>query len=546
MASQSTAAAGSGVRLFTRQATGLVRDVSPLSSTVFAILTAPFPWVLAIAIFWTFSAYPGGNLIIAFGIGYLAGFFAAVGIGMLSAVMPRSGGDYILVGRTLHPVIGLISSFWFTINVLISIAFIVETLIQGALAPSLIVAGSLGHHDNVLSWGTQLASSKGWLYVAGLIVLVVTSVVVGSGWKWALRFQNYSFIIGMVGMLVAAVVLLVNSGGGFIDHFNQFAQSFTGKPDSYHYLISQAQTNGINVNPGTDLGNTIPVVGAVFGFSIYTWFAINIAGEVRQARTWKFVTGMIVATVVNFLGVLLFTLLFTSTMGGQFFTAINSLSGSSSYPFPTAPFYVFLVSAGSGSEWVAWVLGLSLVTLMLGLLWLNLVQPVRALFAYAFDGVFPLKVADVDRRTHMPVIAVVIVFILAVALYTYAVFGGQGLFSVYATAVVLALFPMALMSISAIVLPYRRRSLWAASSMNMTVAGVPLITIAGVFALAVCGFGLWVFWTYPGLGLASPSDALRNLVIIGVAAVVVYAIAATVRSRQGLSLLKATAEIPPE
>jgi amino acid transporter len=534
------------VKLFTRQATGLVRDVSPLSSIVFAFLTAPFPWVLAIAIFWTFSAYPGGNLVIAFGIGYLAGLFAAIGIGMLSTVIPRSGGDYILVGRTLHPVIGLISSFWFTINVLISIAFIVETLIQGALAPSLIVAGALGHHDNILSWGTQLATSKSWLFVVGAIVLLVTAVVVGSGWKWALRFQNYSFFIGMFGMLVAFIVLIVNSGSTFIDHFNQFAQPFTSQSDSYHYLISQAVKNGVNVNPGTNLSNTIPVVGAVFGFSIYAWFAINIAGEVRQARTWRFVTGMVAANVLNFLGLLVFTLLFTSSMGGQFFTAINSLSGSSSYPFPTAPFYVFLVSAGSGSEWVAWILGLSLVAIMLGLLWLNLVQPVRALFAYAFDGVFPLKVADVDRRTHMPVIAVVIVFILAIILFAYAVFGGQGLFSVYATAIVLALCPMVLMSIGAIILPFRRRSLWAASSMNMTVAGIPLISIAGVFALAVSGFGLWVFFTYPGLGLSSPTDAIRNLVIIAAAAVVVYAIAAAVRSRQGLSLLKATAEIPPE
>jgi hypothetical protein len=105
---------------------------------------------------------------------------------------------------------------------------------------------------------------------------------------------------------------------------------------------------------------------------------------------------------------------------------------------------------------------------------------------------------------------------------------------------------MALMSIGAILLPFRRRSLWAASSMNMTIAGIPLISIAGVFALAVSGFGLWVFFTYPGLGLSSPTDAIRNLVIIAVAAVVVYAIAAAVRSRQGLSLLKATAEIPPE
>jgi amino acid transporter len=273
------------------------------------------------------------------------------------------------------------------------------------------------------------------------------------------------------------------------------------------------------------------VIGAVFGFSIYGWFAINIGGEVRQARSFRFAGGMVLSVLFNFAGLLLFTVLFTSSMGGQFFTAINSLSGTAQYPFPTPPFYVFLVSVASGSEWVAWILGLSLVAIMLGLLWLNCIQPVRALFAYSFDGVLPLKISDVNQRTHSPVIAVVIVFLISAATYTYAVFGGQGLFGIYATAIVLALCPMVLMSIGAIILPFRYRPLWAASTMNRTVGKIPL---------------LWVFFTYPGLGLTNHNDAIRNLAILAVAAVVVFAIAAGVRSSQGLNLLKTTAEIPPE
>jgi amino acid transporter len=533
------------VRLFTRQATGLVRDVPPLSQLVFAILTAPFPWVLAIAIFWTFSAYPGGNLYLAYGIGYLGGLFAAIGIGMLSTTMPRSGGDYVLVGRTIHPVVGLISSFWFTVNVLVSIAFITETLIVGALAPSLVAIGAIGHHKTLLDWGTTLESSKSWLFVAGVIAIVLCSAVVGSGWKLSLRFQNWAFTLGMIGMAVAFVVLLVESGGSFIDHFNSFARSYTGKSDSYHYLIARAQADGINVNPGTNFGNTIPVVGAVMGFSIYTWFAINIAGEVRQARTWKFATGMIAAAVVNFLGVLIFTLLFVHSFGGKFFTAINSLNGGKHYPFPSPPFYVFLVSVASNSEAVAWILGLSLVAIMLGLLWLNLLQPVRAMFAYAFDGVFPLKIAHVEKRTHVPIVAVGLTLALAIGLYSWAVYGSS-LFRVYVVAIVLAVVPMMLMSVSAMILPWRRRQLWESSVMNIRIRGVPLITVAGAFSFAVSLFCLIVFLHYPGLGLTRPSDALKYLGILAVAAIVVYAVASYVRGKQGMSLTKATAEIPPE
>jgi APA family basic amino acid/polyamine antiporter len=543
--SAETPAAQPPVRLFTRQATGLVRDVPPLSQLVFAILTAPFPWVLAIAIFWTFSAYPGGNLYLAYGLGYLGGLFAAIGIGMLSTTMPRSGGDYVLVGRTIHPVVGLISSFWFTVNVLVSIAFITETLIVGALAPSLVAIGAIGDHKTLLDWGTTLESSKSWLFVAGIIALVLCSAVVGSGWKLSLRFQNWAFTLGMIGMAVAFVVLLVESGGSFIDHFNSFARSYTGKADSYHYLIAQAQADGVNVNPGTNFGNTIPVVGAVMGFSIYTWFAINIAGEVRQARTWKFATGMIAAAVVNFLGVLIFTLLFVHSFGGKFFTAINALNGGKHYPFPSPPFYVFLVSVASNSEFVAWILGLSLIAIMLGLLWLNLLQPVRAMFAWAFDGVFPLKIAQVEKRTHVPIVAVGLTLALAIGLYSWAVYGSS-LFRVYVVAIVLAVVPMMLMSVSAMILPWRRRQLWESSVMNIRVRGVPLITVAGMFSFAVSLFCLIVFLHYPGLGLTRPSDALKYLGILAAAAIVVYAVASYVRGKQGMSLAKATAEIPPE
>jgi APA family basic amino acid/polyamine antiporter len=346
-------------------------------------------------------------------------------------------------------------------------------------------------------------------------------------------------------MAVAFVVLLVESGGSFIDHFNSFARSYTGKADSYHYLIAQAQADGVNVNPGTNFGNTIPVVGAVMGFSIYTWFAINIAGEVRQARTWKFATGMIAAAVVNFLGVLIFTLLFVHSFGGKFFTAINALNGGKHYPFPSPPFYVFLVSVASNSEFVAWILGLSLIAIMLGLLWLNLLQPVRAMFAWAFDGVFPLKIAQVEKRTHVPIVAVGLTLALAIGLYSWAVYGSS-LFRVYVVAIVLAVVPMMLMSISAMILPWRRRQLWESSVMNIRVRGVPLITVAGVFSFAVSLFCLIVFLHYPGLGLTRPSDALKYLGILAAAAIVVYAVASYVRGKQGMSLAKATAEIPPE
>jgi hypothetical protein len=96
------------------------------------------------------------------------------------------------------------------------------------------------------------------------------------------------------------------------------------------------------------------------------------------------------------------------------------------------------------------------------------------------------------------------------------------------------------------ILPWRRRQLWESSVMNIRVGSVPLITIAGVFSFAISLFCLIVFLHYPGLGLTHPWDALKYLAILAAAAIVVYFVASAVRGRQGSSLAKATAEIPPE
>jgi len=82
--------------------------------------------------------------------------------------------------------------------------------------------------------------------------------------------------------------------------------------------------------------------------------------------------------------------------------------------------------------------------------------------------------------------------------------------------------------------------------MNIRVRSVPLITVAGMFSFAVSLFCLIVFLHYPGLGLTRPSDALKYLAILAGAAIVVYAVASYVRGKQGMSLAKATAEVPPE
>lgn len=531
--------------LFTRKSTGLVRSVSPFSALLFNSLTAPAPFILAIALFWTLGAFPGANLYVALGLGYGVGILFSVAVGLISSALPRSGGDYVLVGRILHPAVGLVSSFCFTMGVLLSVAFLALVLVTSAIGPCLVVVGLIADSTWFTDAGTTVQTSKGWQYALGMGGVILAAAISASGWRWSLRFQNVGYAFMSFGLLLTAIVLLFKGGGDFVSSFNRFAEPTTNDPDTYNSLIAAAKEQDINLKPGSDFSNTWPALGAVMGFSVYTWFSAHIAGEVRQAGNWKITGAMAGAAALNCIVVIVMTALFFDGFGTEFFAASNALNGTEAYPFAAPPFYVFLASIASGSTIIAVLLGLSFFVTVLLVLWINMIQPVRALFAYAFDGVLPLKVASVNPRTRAPLVALAITVAIVAVLFAWAVWSAD-FFEVYANAVIITVVALLLLGIAAMVMPFRRPELWRGSLTTRRVAGIPITTLAGVVATGVALLNGYMFLHYPGLGLTSRGDALRNAALVCIAALVVYAIASAVRKSQGVSLQKAGSEIPPE
>jgi amino acid transporter len=347
MASEAVSEAAGG-RLFTRQATGLVRSVSPLSHIIFNTFTAPAMFVLAIALFWTLGAFPGGNIYVALALGYISGIVFAFAISTVASAIPRSGGDYVFVGRVIHPVVGIASSFCFTAGVLLSAAGIALFLVTGALAPSLDVIGVVSHSHTFVNWGTTLETNHGWQFGVGIGFILACAVLAGIGWKWSLRVQNVGFVLSGLGLFVTAVVVLANSGHDFISQFNSFANPITGSNDSYHGIIAAAQKQGINTSPGSHFINTWPAYGAVIGFSIYAFYSTHISGEVRQAKTWRTPMAMAGAAFINMGLCLIMTWVFFHGFGTHFFSAANAVNGTDAWPFSAPPIFTFVASSSSG------------------------------------------------------------------------------------------------------------------------------------------------------------------------------------------------------
>ncbi|HEX6457088.1 MAG TPA: amino acid permease [Solirubrobacterales bacterium] len=532
---------------YARKATGLVREVSPFSTFVFNMAGQPTSVLIAVSIFWTLGVFIGGSIWLGFAMTLVTAIIISVCYGLFTSAIPRSGGDYVLVGRVTHPVIGLVSSFFWTAGVILSIAFIALAFVTVALGPSLTAVGLVSGHHSLVTAGNDLATSKGWQFGLGTLVIVGSSLLLAGGWRWTTRIMNGLWVLMMLGLGTVFLVLLFKSQSGFIHSFNQFAGSITGERDTYHSVIANARKEGIDLNPAFSMNNTWPVWAAISSLSLYAWLSIYISGEVRRARDTTQMKVMGLASTVHIVIAVILAILFFGKFGHDFFVAINALSinESSSYPFAAPPYYTFLGSIAGGSTLLTWWLFITFAAAYPLLMIPNVTIAVRTFFAWALDGLLPSRVAQVSPRTHAPNYAIALTVILSIAVLGWAVENGESFYEVLIEAVLMQFVTMILLGIAAVLLPYRRPDAWRASATTRRLLGLPVVAWAGGLA-AILLTGLFaIYMRYPDLGIEK-SHFFRDAAIVLVASLATFFGARAARSRQGVDVDKLASEIPPE
>jgi APA family basic amino acid/polyamine antiporter len=535
---------GGGTRgTYARNATGLVREVSPFSTFVFNMAGQPTAIFLAISIFFTLGVYPGGSIWLGFGMALVAALTICVCYGLFTSAIPRSGGDYVLVGRVTHPLIGLISSFFWVSGVILSIAFVAEAFVTVALGPSLTAVGLVGGHDSLVTAGEDLVNGKWWKFGLGTALIVISAVLLAGGWRWTTRIMNGLWALTMLGLLTVFLVLLFKSQDGFVNSFNQFAGTITGEPDTYNTIIGNAREEGIDTSPAFSMDNTWPVWAAICSLSLYSWLSIYISGEVRRAKDTTQMKIMSFATLAHIGIAVILALVFFNKFGHDFFVAINSLGET--YPFAAPPYYTFLTSIAGGSTVLAWWLLFAFAAAFPLLILPNITIAVRTFFAWALDGLLPSRLARVSPRSHAPNDAIGLTALLSILVLFWAVVNEEGFFSVLIEAVLLQLVTMILLGIAAVLLPYRRPDVWRASATTQRFLGIPLVALAGALAALLLAGLFTVYMRYAELGI-DRGHFFRDCGIILVAALVTFFLARTARSRQGVDVDKLAAEIPPE
>src|SRR3954465_5058877 len=179
---------GTGSKLFVRQSSGLVRNVSVTNALFFNIaafvgvgLTLyPIFYSLAFVPVWQkgpFSEYGWAAIVTGLFCAVLAVIFAS-----FTSVMPRSGGDYVFTSRIVHPFLGWLESWTLVIASVLIIAFEVPLVLRNLQITGRIIGIGAGGHffKNANSWFTDstggITGSPGFL--GSLVVLAVIGAIV--------------------------------------------------------------------------------------------------------------------------------------------------------------------------------------------------------------------------------------------------------------------------------------------------------------------------------------------------------------------------------
>lgn len=543
---------------FARKATGFVRDIRVRDAVIFNVLPACPGLVLALSMFWVLSTFTGVSLYLAILITVACAFVISGAFGLLSQIMPRSGGDYILISRSLHPALAIGSSILIGTSAMLAMGYWGVFTANICIGPMLTMFGvSVGSHW-LQNAGVTLTHHP-WNMIIGFVEVAILAAIMASGTRRMMRVQFWLFVAAAAGLVVAAITLLVTSHGGFIGDFNSYARPFTHHADTYNYFLTQAKAGGTNVHAATNLHNTIIASGAFIAFGVWTWYSVNYAGEIRQAGTRRNWYSMLGGLALTFIPILLMVLLLEKTVGYPFLTAVNAVSSNAKvYTLPNQPWWITLVSMIANNGVFVAFMGITFVCWAPLIVYTQIVQPVRALFAWAFDQVIPEKIATVNERTHTPVfslglIAVASIFFLYLAAYSSS-------FLKYVALSTIVGFPTFIMiGISAIVFPYRRRASYEPSVSNIKFLGLPLLIYFGVGSIAAGIFGAWLWLKYPLLGLpnagksiskqlfTSPLNGGLALVATGlIAGAIIYLVGRAWRRTQGIDIALNYLEIPPE
>jgi len=492
--------------LFTRQSSGLVREVSQANAFMFntaAFFGSQVTWAPVV---YTLPFIPIGVL----GLTTLGWAMVVVGIGCVfmalifasfATVMPRSGGDYVYTSRLIPgigPLIAFVESFGLVIAALALIAFEVPIVLVGLQTTGRIVGIGTGSSffNDANSWFADGGVIQG---IPGLLgCLIVMAGVFFVTIQPTRSFHRIVTILAILGLTSLPVMFIFGLLGVSPDAYATNLPTYAGV--SADQLGQAAATNGV-VGSGVDFSlSTFPfamsaVLVALIGFQ----YSAFISGEVRGNVTRGVLRTILVALAV---GVFLYTIyndVLSYRFGLDSQLGWGSMYWTADANLPMGQPNVFPLTAAIAAPglWPVWAY-VNLVSTPFPFLLapVSIILISRIALAWSLDRRVPEWFGEVNEHRHAPLNAILTGLAIALVLVVLENFpllpadwappsGKLNLGATLWFSILAALLTWLMPGINAIVGPFARRSLLANAPWRqwLPVFGVIWVLFAGTIFL---------------------------------------------------------------
>jgi amino acid transporter len=521
--------------IFVRNATGLVREISALDAMMVNLVGIGVLFALVNNIF-AAELYPGADLIYTALIALLFCLpYASLYI-LFSASMPRSGGDYVWVSRTLNPPLGFFANFYLTLIILSFSGITTGWGFQYALAPLFQGLYQMSGNPQYSSL-VAFFSNTTYDFLSSAIVSVISGILIILGTRKLITFQWVAGIASIIGAITFIVVLFSVNPSTVTSNFNRYA------PVTMNNVTSTAAANGIST--GFTAGGTL--FGSVFAtltliaFMYSAYFSGEVKGLMRSQVIAQY-GSLIFAAILQ---ILIVASLYHA-FGSAFISALSQLALTSHYPLPLFPSSEYLFSFVTTNFVLIGIVNVAFMLMCWGACATYIFTSSRNIFSWSFDRVFPARMSNVSSRFGTPYIIVIFATIISV-IYAVLNYYTTILSTVLSYSILGWWIGVIIVAIAGIVFPFRKRGVFESSpgAVKYKIGSIPLMTILGVMLAIIAAFIAYAVISPSYIGVLNPSYvfAVIALLILGV---VIYYAAYVYHKRHGIPFEAAQREIPPE
>jgi amino acid transporter len=520
--------------VFLREATGLVKRASFLDAISLNISNMSVGAALGV-IGYTMTAVNviGLNLVIASILAFVLSIPQVIVYTMMVKRVPRTGGDYVWVTRTLGGLFGApLSLMGYPLETMAYMALIVLAGVN-AIGSVGLFFGNSSFLGIALPPNLPGANPTEQILIGAFIFIVLILVNIFAP-RAGFRLVSVLTLFGIGTLLIAIFSYLIIGRAGIINYMNLLQSLSNANPPVTYQSLSSAYKG-----PDFDFGATIFML-PFFAIFVFPWLnagpAVSAEIKGKNAVEWN----VPIAAITVFV-------LVTAAFGAMYYAGglhfINMALSNPTLVFDWSFNFWTLAMGITNNTFLQYIMGAGWVAWEFAILAYAIIVTSRYIFAQAFDGFLPARFAYVSSRYGSPVNSLAFIAIMVLALSTISAYFYGGFQTLYA-ATIASMIYFFFVGIAAVI--YAQRNEKGGAKGMLSAAG---ILMAGVFAYIIYDYlANPTIWGTAVTVANIPGTYFAYLYVVGsfIVGLILYDISRIRYSKQGINIELAFKTIPPE